>query len=221
MKIIGWTDYDNCFPIAENTDEEIEALIKEIREKGFKFGGDAHENHSCCAPVLSNGKIMHFSWREWGGIMARAWNLQTKEGKYNYILWYMDEYGPEKQVYPDLIKDGLNYSLLDSLTHLNFDVDEQFMTMLKGKQAYSVIPEQFTPNIKITRDSIITFKHNENIVTFEMPKCIFISLSLLEEFGIDLCQYSNKNINEIKEILIKKYPYINKENPNIILLQSY
>ena len=101
IKVIGWIDYDNFnFATAEGTNEEIEAVAKELKSKGYKFGGDDHENHSNCCPVLSNGKALRLSWRGWGGVMAIAYNLKTDNNDYNYILWYMGEYAPEERSYP-------------------------------------------------------------------------------------------------------------------------
>lgn len=101
MKVICWIDYDNySYGTAEGTEEEINAVAEDIRENGYKFGGNDHEDHANCCPVLSNGKALRMSWRGWGYVMAVAYDLKTDVGKYNYILWYMGEYGPEKRVYP-------------------------------------------------------------------------------------------------------------------------
>lgn len=102
LRIIGWCDYDDDFRPATNSDEEIEVLCKEIKEKNIRFCGDEHENHPLCTPVLSNGCKMQFSWRGWGAVMAKALSLN---GDYDYALYYMAEVAPEKPNYPTLSVD--------------------------------------------------------------------------------------------------------------------
>ena len=85
IKVIGWIDYDNFnFRDAKGSQEEIEAVAKNIRENGYKFGGDDHENHCYCTPLLSNGTALRLSWRSWGYVMAVAYNLKTDKNEYNY-----------------------------------------------------------------------------------------------------------------------------------------
>lgn len=108
LKVVGWTDYITHFREAQNDDEEMEALLKEIRDNGYQFAGDDHEDHPHGAPVLSNGKIMRFSWRGWGGVIAMA---KDWKGNYDYSLWYMREYAPQKPVYPT---SDVNYAEIDT-----------------------------------------------------------------------------------------------------------
>ena len=90
--VIGWTNFsDSRFP--EVSDEERfklrPAIIKEIREHGYRFCGDEHEERDGCVPVLNSGeKYCVPSWREWGAIMAQAWRVDNTDG-HAYFTFYM------------------------------------------------------------------------------------------------------------------------------------
>ena len=89
FKVIGWTDYsDEKYPPAHESVAANQAIITELREKGYRFGGDAHQDRRGCCPVLNNGTRVCFSMRRWGAIMAEA--LGTNTDKYAYMDWYMD-----------------------------------------------------------------------------------------------------------------------------------
>ncbi len=91
-KVIGWTNFsDRRFPAV--SDEERfrirPAIIKEIREHGYRFCGDEHEERDGCVPVLNSGeKYCIPSWREWGAIMAQAWQIDNTDGS-AYFTFYM------------------------------------------------------------------------------------------------------------------------------------
>lgn len=97
MKIIGWTDYsnpkyENMFPFGgTQTWQEVnkveELIAKEVREKGYKFTGDYHQNGDYGAPVFDNGKMYKGSQRDWGGIMAMAYPEEHVHDGYEYCRW--------------------------------------------------------------------------------------------------------------------------------------
>lgn len=86
-EIIGWTFCGTqSYPVHKYATACVtEAIIKEIRRYGYLFGGDTHEDY---CPVLNDGTYVSFSWRGWGGIMARAYGI---EGDYSYMFAYMNQ----------------------------------------------------------------------------------------------------------------------------------
>lgn len=101
-EVIGWTAYDNGkypsfeYVSDEDSQEAWDAVAKNIRDNGYSFGGDAHQNRVGCTPILNNGHAFRCSMREWGALMADAWQV-TKEGGYAYMLWYMDDFNEESR----------------------------------------------------------------------------------------------------------------------------
>lgn len=88
-KVIGWTDYDDdYFPINDGDDGVFDAVVEAVRDCGYMFGGDSHQDMSGCCPVLNDGTRACFSWRGWGGVIAAAYE---RHGKYDYMGGYMDE----------------------------------------------------------------------------------------------------------------------------------
>ena len=89
FKVIGWTDYsDEKYTSIDGSVAANQAVITELREKGYRFGGDAHQERRGCCPVLNNGAKVCYSMRGWGAIMAEALGINTD--KYAYMEWYMD-----------------------------------------------------------------------------------------------------------------------------------
>lgn len=139
-KVIGWVDcYGDGFKRHKNVTACVErAIIEEIRAKGYRFGGDAHENF---CPVLNDGTFVSYSWRGWGAVMARAWNADNSDG-YAYALFYMDDCIPDdERKYPP---EGADESLIvydtDEISetfemHLN---DEPFLAIKEGRKTVEV-----------------------------------------------------------------------------------
>lgn len=72
-KVIGWTHFDN--PLIEEVEYNVatyNAIVDDIREKGYSFTGCEHQNAPMGTPVLNDGKKRTFSDRVWGAIMAEA-----------------------------------------------------------------------------------------------------------------------------------------------------
>lgn len=77
IKVIGWTtDYDNDYLPFECKNSEIyNAIVKEIKEKGYRFGWSSHQSDKVpCTPVINNGYKICCGPRTWGAIMAEAHN---------------------------------------------------------------------------------------------------------------------------------------------------
>ena len=87
--LIGWTtNSDEKDPSNDGSVAANHAVITELREKGYRFGRDAHQERRGCCPVLNNGAKVCYSMRGWGAIMAEALGINTD--KYAYMEWYMD-----------------------------------------------------------------------------------------------------------------------------------
>ena len=91
FEVIGWTyDTDRRFPDHKgDSGAVLRAIVEALRAGGYKFGGNTHQDGATGTPVLNDGTKMCYSWRGWGGVMARALNLPDKNGM-AYMAWYMD-----------------------------------------------------------------------------------------------------------------------------------
>ena len=88
MKIIKWSNWDDDYVdrYAKNnghlpfySDEQYDCVITAIREAGYKFSGDYHQNGDYGTPYFDNGIPFVLSQREWGDVMAKAWPEIIKE----------------------------------------------------------------------------------------------------------------------------------------------
>lgn len=98
-EVIGWAScYEDRYPFHDPITASVDAaIIKDIREHGYLFGGDRHEDY---CPVLNDGTKASYSWRGWGRIIALAYG---EEGEYSYMCGYMDSMiKPKARKYPDM-----------------------------------------------------------------------------------------------------------------------
>ena len=99
-EVIGWTDYDNkkYADFAYNDYDEYcaarLAIIEDIRKNKYMFSSDNHYYGVGCVPVLNNGMAFRCSGREWGAVMAEAWNTPNNEGL-GYAFWYLGDFSVE------------------------------------------------------------------------------------------------------------------------------
>lgn len=106
MKVTGWTDWEDprFKSVDDMTDKEYDeardAIIKEIREKGYKIAGNSHQYCDNCCPVIDNKYIYCVSMRSWGKIMAAALNLPNEDG-YAYVHWAWGEPADDEEVLPN------------------------------------------------------------------------------------------------------------------------
>lgn len=90
--MVGWTYYDDdYFPRSEGGDEVFDAVVEAVREGGYLFGGDSHQEMSGCCPVLNDGTKACFSWRGWGAVIAKAYDRRGANGRLDHLSGYMDE----------------------------------------------------------------------------------------------------------------------------------
>lgn len=88
-KIIGWTKYNENHRTFESSPEDPmlwanaeQAVINEIRRKGYKFGGNYHQYGEFGCPVFEDHRVFMVSMRHWGDIMSRVWG-----GDYCSFAW--------------------------------------------------------------------------------------------------------------------------------------
>ena len=135
LKVTGWTNYDDerYENIRDNISDykEVKELKKivadDIKEKGYKFSGFNHQYHSHGTPILNEKYKFTCSMREWGDIMAIAYNPKYNEDDMAYVLWAWNppvidiEGNCEKEVYPD----NFDYTGADEKERILVVVDMQ------------------------------------------------------------------------------------------------
>jgi hypothetical protein len=105
-RVVGWTDYDG-FDVEESKGcigfAERNAIIDEIRKKGYLFSGWDHQETWNCVPVLNDGKKRCYSQRGWGGVMAEAYGHM---GNYDYASFtFRESINPSACVLPSFFDD--------------------------------------------------------------------------------------------------------------------
>ena len=100
--VIGWTTAnDNSYPNYDYCTKEIyNALVKEIKEKGYSFGWGSHQSRNLpCTPVINNGYKICCGPRTWGWIMAEA-NGEDGEDENAYVAYSFLDPSDKIAVYP-------------------------------------------------------------------------------------------------------------------------
>ena len=100
LKVLGWTSYDRDDFVGNEsgilgyggTDYEDEVIAADIKEHGYFFTGDDHQEEDFCTPVLSDYRMIRFSTRHFGAVMAKA---QGDDPKTSYSV-YAWNFGWEK-----------------------------------------------------------------------------------------------------------------------------
>lgn len=116
MKIVGWTrfgdpNYAEMFPIGTrikkdypwNRTEVENVIVEELRNSGYRFTGDYHQNGDFGVPIFDNGMVATFTKRQWGALMYRAY---PDDGDYSegleYVKWAWDwlEMDEKDRIFP-------------------------------------------------------------------------------------------------------------------------
>ena len=81
-----WNDYIERF--TDPYQKYLAALRKAILRRTMKITGEEHQNEMDTVPVFNYGKVIAFTMRGWGDLMAAIWS--TEENKnYHYMEFYM------------------------------------------------------------------------------------------------------------------------------------
>lgn len=154
-KVIGWTWFnDENYPEIKlkdkDTDASVElAIIKCIREEGYRFCGDHHHkyvspngniNEVGLAPVLNSGERVCLTENAWGGLMAYA--LMWYNEIPTYFCWYYSDFEQEgsktiKYVFPRKVVDNSlilpKGTIFDTKNYINEyeDLDEKYIKNYK------------------------------------------------------------------------------------------
>ena len=89
VKVIGWTtgDDNGYQEIGCGSRQVYDAIVTEIREKGYLFGAMDHDGGAHpCNPVINNGFKVSCGQRFWAKLMACA--HEGQEGKAGYMNYY-------------------------------------------------------------------------------------------------------------------------------------
>lgn len=125
-KVIGWTWYDNeQIDTMDYSRSAEEAVIEDIRVNGYVFSGMHHQEDPRCVPVLNNGKMITFTQRGFGGVMAKAYGKASRMSYAEYAFdWYMGiDNEPSPYVFPSeerVFEGKVDGSLIEA------DLSEQF-----------------------------------------------------------------------------------------------
>ena len=89
--VVKWTFWfdeeypETEWPISDEEEQEyVDAIVREIRMRGYRITGFAHQGDQFCTPVFDDGRRYTASFRQWGGIMADALEI---EGEFAYAQW--------------------------------------------------------------------------------------------------------------------------------------
>ena len=89
--VVRWTFWhdeeypETEWPISDEEEQEyVDAIVRTIREKGYRITGFAHQGDQFCTPVFDDGRRYTASFRQWGGIMADALGI---DGEFAYVQW--------------------------------------------------------------------------------------------------------------------------------------
>lgn len=167
--VAGWTDWDtDLFPPAEINNEVFDAVVKEVSERNYLFGGDSHQEMSGCCPVISDGTLARFSHRGWGAVIAAAYDRRGRDGKLDIMAGYMDE----------MIKES---AVRQPHRYIDWDIIED-----KEERKHYRLPLPFSQNFTASKD----FDYRaEDDITRKIKKYDFVDFEDME--------YADENGNGI------------------------
>ena len=141
-KVIGWTYYDDTtYPDCDNTWAITNAVMDDIKAHGYCFTGEHHQEDANCTPILNNGKMVTFSRRGFGGIMAEA---HGELGPYAYAL-FTDKYGVKESalVFPDgTVHQEQIVAQEQLMEEYTIQVDKQVFDSITTDGLYKTIDKQ-------------------------------------------------------------------------------
>lgn len=224
FKVIGWTHYDDPnYPVSDYSVAIDYAVIAELKEKGYKFGGDAHQEMEGCCPIINNGAKACYAKRAWGGLMAEAQGINNDP--YAYMEWYMDgwtregmigEDGIERQsVYPVecIDKSLISENLRGKTIHTMRLAEKPYKSLESGEKTVEVrLNDEKRKRVKVG-DIIVFFTPTEEIkiiVTEVVKLHCFDNFTQL--FQSPLFKYTGSKNMSAEQAVNSMYEYYSKED---------
>ncbi len=223
FKVIGWVDFnDPNYPISDESIAIDYAVIAELKEKGYKFGGDAHQYKEGCCPVINNGCKAVYSARQWGALMATA--LDIYADKYAYMEWYSDgwtregmigENGIERQsVYPvaHVDKTLISEKLRGKKIHTMQLSEVPYKSMERGEKTVEIRLNDAKRKLVQIGD-LIAFFHDDgkiNILVAEVVNLYHFN-NFRQLFESELYKYTGSDGMSMADCVNSMYNYYTKE----------
>ena len=98
LRVVGWTHYDDDLASEDSWAARM-ATVDDIKKHGYAFSGWSHQECQCCAPVFNNGKMLRYSQRGWGGVMAEAHGY-TGRLDYTTYAFMIDPKQLDSEIHP-------------------------------------------------------------------------------------------------------------------------
>lgn len=98
LRVVGWTYYDDDL-LHDDSWAARMAVVDDIKKHGYEFSGWSHQECMCCAPVLNNGKMLCYSQRGWGSVMAEAHGY-TGRLDYTMYAFIVDSEQLDEEIHP-------------------------------------------------------------------------------------------------------------------------
>ena len=109
LRVVGWTYYDDDL-LHDDSWAAHMATVDDIKKHGYEFSGWSHQECQCCAPVFNNGKMLCYSQRGWGSLMAEA-HGHTGRLDYTMYAFMIDPKQLDSEIRPTDEFDEENFQL--------------------------------------------------------------------------------------------------------------
>ena len=134
LKIIGWTNFDCCYPTKEynnnELDEIISLIIDEIINENYVFSGEEHQYAKTGVPVFSDGTCFRASMKCWANIMANIY--VDPDGKPYDLMEFYSSLGKESNMPLESVIDIKPAILEDVTSGYMIQEDSEFINMNKS-----------------------------------------------------------------------------------------
>ena len=160
-KVVGWTDYEGgeikSKPV---TYAKYCALVAEIKEKGYFFSGEDHQDYFNCVPVFNDGSKGIMSRRGFAGCMADAHGYT---GVYDYSLFTESMFirRPKRPKYTPLTVD-LFSPRSQLIEEFNVDLSPEDFEKVEKENLYETVSTNFFDFLET--DDVINFRCEEKTV---------------------------------------------------------
>ena len=133
-KVIGWINVKHAWYFLEDdSDEGFYAVVKNIRDKGYKFTGMQYDNLNL-VPLLDNHKYVRLSSRSFGAAMALANKNYEQMGYAQYAFGWVEEglKVPYETIYDikEIVVDKIKYADIESVIPIDYDFANHIIYLL-------------------------------------------------------------------------------------------